>query len=251
MVEANIYDEADTAALTRLMYYTDGTTLKDHVSEGTYQKAISVAALLGIPEATAASIKPWGLYMTFETYAVAATSDNNIISAQLGIDLTFETNATIYQKPIYAIEGMEKQGIMVESFSAGLQEYLLSSYSDMLSGIYNRTDKESAAEFEEDIDALFECWKTGDIDGFKTLSASEGEDAFTGELTDEVKAYQEEFEKIFMTQRDDAMAAYIDNLLKIQGSNTYFAVLGALHYISDYSVIDRLKKMGYEVTQVK
>ena len=251
VVEANLYDQADTAALTSLMYYTDGTTLKDHVSADTYKKAIEAAALLGIPEATAASIKPWGLYMTFETYAVAANSDNSKISAQLGIDMTFETNATIYQKPIYAIEGMKKQGMMVESFSAGLQDYLLSSYSDMLSGIYNGTDKESSADLDEDMDTLFEAWKTGDIEGFKALTASDEEDAFAGELTDEVKVYQEEYEKIFMTQRDDSMAAYIDNLLKTEGSNTYFAVLGALHYISDYSVLDRLKKMGYEVTQVK
>jgi len=54
-----------------------------------------------------------------------------------------------------------------------------------------------------------------------------------------------------MVQRDDNMAAYIDNLLKTEGNNTYFVVLGSLHYISDNSVIDRLVKAGYTIEQIK
>ena len=100
VVEANLYDAADTAALSQLMYYTDGTTLKDHVSADTYQKAIKAAGVIGIPETTAAHLKPWALYLTFESYELTATSADYQVSAQLGIDMTFQTNATMYQKPI-------------------------------------------------------------------------------------------------------------------------------------------------------
>jgi uncharacterized protein YbaP (TraB family) len=70
-------------------------------------------------------------------------------------------------------------------------------------------------------------------------------------MSDEIKAYAKEYDEKFLIQRDDAMADYIDNLLKSEGNNTYFVIVGAAHYISDYSVIDRLEDKGYEITQIK
>ena len=251
IAEANLYDQEDSIALQKLMYYSDGTTLKDHVSAETYQQTIETAALLGIPELTAANLKPWALYLTFANYTLTDTSDNASISAQLGIDYTFETNAVIYQKPIYAVEGLITQGKMLDSFSIELQEYLLSSYSEIIKNSNQGTDKKSEVESDEYMDSIFRCWKTGDIEGYKSLTAEEDEEAFTGELTADVMKLEEEYQTKMFNDRDDAMAEYIDNLLKAEGSKNSFVVLGASHFISDYSVIDRLKKIGYEVNQIK
>ncbi len=54
-----------------------------------------------------------------------------------------------------------------------------------------------------------------------------------------------------ITKRDIGMAAYIDMLLKGEGSTTYFVVVGSGHFISAYSVLDILKEKGYEITQIK
>lgn len=250
-VEANLYDQTDTLALSQLMYYTDGTTLKDHVSSDTYQKAVATAALIGIPEETIASLKPWALYMTFSDYAFERISGGSNTSVQLGIDMNFLTNSVVYQKPIYAIEGLAKQGEIFDSFSAGLQEYLLSNYSNMLSDMVNGKAGNDAADLSEYKNTLFDSWKAGDTEGFKALSGEDEEEAFTGDLTDQEKAYAKEYNEKILTQRDDGMAEYIDNLLKSEGNNTYFVIVGAAHFVSDYSVIDRLEKKGYEVTQIK
>jgi len=39
------------------------------------------------------------------------------------------------------------------------------------------------------------------------------------------------------------MAHIIDDLLKSEGSTTYFIMVGAGHYISDYSVLEILKEI--------
>jgi uncharacterized protein YbaP (TraB family) len=251
IVEANLYDQADMASLNQLMYYSDGTTLKDYVSADTYQKAVETAALIGIPEEISAYLKPWALYLTFENYTISSTSSNDEITAQLGIDMNLLTNAVIYQKPVYAIEGLAKQGAILDGFSAGLQEYLLSIYCTLVSNILDGTAVEEDIDIDQYMDTLFTYWKNGDIEGFKSLTIGDTEEAFVGELNDEIKAYSEEFYEKFLKQRDDAMADYINSLLESDGTNTFFVIVGAAHYISNYSVIDRLENMGYEVNQVK
>jgi uncharacterized protein YbaP (TraB family) len=251
VVEANLYDQQDLTALSQVMLYTDGTTLKDHVSADTYEKAISAAALIGIPEAMAAYFKPWALYLTFSNYTVLGAIEGGNASGQLGIDMNFLTNAVVYQKPIYAVESLKKQGEILDSFSQGLQEFLLNTYADILSDSMNGTVSGDAAELEDYMTTLFDSWKTGDTESFMALSASGDEEAFAGEMSTEEKAFSEEYTQKLMTQRDDSMAVYIDSLLKAEGSNTYFVVLGAAHFISDYRVIDRLKEKGYTVNQIK
>lgn len=249
--EVNFYNQADFQAYSQLAVYTDGTTLKDHLSADTYQKVIETAALLGIPEEIAAYCKPWALYITFQNFLATDNTGADKTSAQLGIDFYLMTNAVLNQKPIYAVEGLEKQGQILDSFSDGLQEYLLSTYSTLISDMLNGVTEVSKSDVDDYIDSLYDAWKAGDIEEFKALTVEDEDEAFKGELSDEVKAYNEEYQLKLLTLRDDAMAEYIDQLLKSEGSNTYFVVLGAGHYISNYSVIDRLEKMGYTATQIK
>lgn len=251
IVEANLYDQNDNASLQSLMYYSDGTTLKDHVSAETYQKAVEVAASIGLPEEVTALIKPWALYLTFSNFTVIGTSAGEAANTQLGIDANFMTNAIVYDKPIYAIEGLQKQGEILDGFSAELQEYLLSASTLQLNDIISGKTTVSADEINDSVEIMFKSWKEGDIDSFAQLSVDDGMEDFAGEITDDVKKYADEYNTKFLVQRDDAMAEYIDKLLKSEGNNTYFVVLGSLHYISDYSVIDRLEKAGYVLTQIK
>lgn len=74
-----------------------------------------------------------------------------------------------------------------------------------------------------------------------------------GDISDkpEMKKYYDEYYKALITKRDLKRANYIDNLLKSKDNKTYFVVVGALHYTSEYSVIDILKEKGYEIQQVK
>ena len=250
IVEANLYDQADTTAFSQMMYYTDGTTLKDHVSAESYQKSIETAALLGIPEETAAMLKPWALYSTFSNYTLAGNSKNDQNVIGLGIDMAFLTNAYVNQKPVYAIEGLVKQGTIFDSFSKELQEYLLNVYSDAAIDVINGTVDEETMDLNEYTDLMLQYWHDGNTEDCKVL-LNQDDDAFDGELSKEEKVLMEEFTDKLLTKRDKGMADNIESLLKSEGSSTYFVVVGAAHYLGDNSVIDILEDKGYVITRVK
>lgn len=246
VVEANLYDQADVAALNELVYYTDGTTLKDHVSQETYQKTVELAALMQIPEETVALFKPWYAEILLENYELTLNS-NTDINSELGIDMTYLSYAAIYQKPIYAIEGLKKQGMILDSFTDGLQEYLLNAEIENVNEILNGTG--SGMSTYEELEQILQYWHDGNVEDFSKLIQQE--DTGTDLLSAEEQEYYKEYQEKFLTLRDKGMAEYIDNLLKAEGSKTYFVIVGSAHYISDYSVIDRLKEMGYQVELVK
>ena len=251
VVEANLYDQNDLLDLQNLMFYSDGTTLKDYISEESYQKVVTAAELLGYPEELIAYIKPWALYLIFTNLSVLNASVGGDATAQLGVDSYFLMNAIAFQKPILAVEGLAKQGAIFDGFTAGLQEYLLDKYSSELTAMLMGEADESKQELNDSMNVLYKSWKDGDTEAFSMLNADADLDDFKGELTDEVKAYAEEYSLKFLKQRDDAMAEYIIDLLEAGNGNSYFVVLGALHFISDYDVIDRLTEAGYTVNQIK
>ncbi len=97
-------------------------------------------------------------------------------------------------------------------------------------------------------------WKMGDVESFLKITSSSTDLDDQLELTDEDKKIQELFDEYYdkmITQRDKGMANKIDQMLKEEGNNTYFVVVGSAHYISDYSVLDMLEEMGYEINQIK
>jgi len=247
VVEADIYNTSDLLAMADKMFYMDGSSLKDHLSSETYRKVVEAGLLMGYSEETLALIKPWALYLLLSNYSILSTSAGDTFSSQLGVDSQFLINAHLYQKPIYAVESIQKQIEIIESFSDGLIEYLI--YTGCENLLQMRAGKTSSYKFNAELKALYKAWKEGDVHAFRKLKDIDS--TFEAAESDEIKAYQEEYNAKMLHQRDDAMAEYIDALLKSEGENTYFVVLGAAHLISDYSVIDRLKNAGYMIMQIR
>lgn len=250
-VEVNLFNQEGIAKYSELGVYSDGTTLKDHVTEETYKKTIAFAATLGYSEQIISMCKPWYLYTQFGS--LANTNSGNAQEAQeaaaLGIDINFTTNAMVYGKPILEVEGIEYQAKVLDSFSAELEEYLLSNSIDQINKVIAGTDDTGA----DSIDYMLDLWRKGDVAAFKEYTTSQDEyaDVYEGaESTEELNLIKEFKEKLF-TKRDVGMTDYIDTLLKGEGSTTYFVVVGSGHYISDYSVLDMLKLKGYEISQIK
>lgn len=260
VLEVNLFDLKGLASLDQLSVYSDGTTLKDHVSAETYQKVISAAEELGMDEASASMFKAWFWYLLMPTINYLSDSDadsdtesditgitnisGDTTSSLLGIDMNFLIDAYLQDKPVMEIEGYEKQYQVFDSFSDQLQEYLLKTTLD-------GTDDSSQEDDTESINSMLELWHEGDVDTFlKDYSINE-EYSEAGELSDLDKKLYDEFVDKLLTKRNQGMADYIDNLLKSDGSNTYFVVVGSNHYISNYSVLDILKSKGYTITQIK
>ncbi|MDD3173635.1 MAG: TraB/GumN family protein [Herbinix sp.] len=248
--EIDAYDFSGAYKMAQLGVYSDGTTLKDHVSAETYQKVVTLGAKYGLTEAMISMCKPWYLFCQFSALTYTSTGDLEDASAatNLGIDINFLNNANIFGKPVLEIEGYEYQGKVLDSFSDELEEYLLNGTIDEVNDALNGNGSDNS----EGLDVYLDLWRNGDVETFKEYNSFDIEyaDLFSEEATTE-KALIEEFQNKLLTQRDLGMADYIDKLLKAEGSSTYFIVVGSGHYISDYSVLDILNEKGYEITQIK
>ena len=249
IVEANTFDTADSNAYQQMAFYSDGTSLKDHITAETYKKVVDTAAFLGLPEAAVNQLKPWYLETLFEYSAVAGNSLDEQINTGLGIDLILLSYAMVNQKKIYAIESLLNHAMILDSFSEELHEYLLNTYIDSYNEVTNGLASSDAINSNDYIGLMLQYWHEGNYEAF--YEAVKAEDKAVDDLGIEQPALTKEFEDKLFTQRDNKMADYIDNLLKTEGSNTYFVVVGSAHYISEYSVIDRLKEKGYKVDFIK
>jgi uncharacterized protein YbaP (TraB family) len=250
-VEVNLYDLDGAYKLAELGVYMDGTTLKDHVSEETYQKVVALGTMFGYTEEMLQMIKPWYLYSMFAALANTNSADaaeaNQATS--LGIDLNFTTNALIYGKPILEVEGYEFQAQVLDSFSDELEEYLLLSTIEAINEIIEGT----ASEGSDDLEMILDLWHEGDTESYKKFTSMEYEypELYDKDELAAEQALVDEFVDKLITQRDKRMAEYIETLLTMEGSTTYFVIVGSSHYISEYSVLDILEEKGYEITQIK
>lgn len=251
VVELNMLDTSGAIKVAEYGLLTDGTTLKDHLSPEVYEKTIALAKHFGYPEEIINMYKPWLVNTLFSAYTSTdtASQDELVAAANLGIDLHFTINASLTGKKILEVEGYEVQYKALDSFSPELDEYLLNSTVDTINGIL-AGQKSSGSEFVDDALLL---WRKGDVETFSQYTSFEYmyKDLVEMAATEEELNLLKEYEDKLLLQRDKGMADYIDNLLKAEGSNTYFVVVGSAHYISDYSVLDRLEEKGYTITQIK
>lgn len=254
-VEINVLDESADVTGLYMQYgmYMDGTSLIDHVSEETYIKVMQIGEAFGLGEETLAYFKPWVLFNTFASLANTSTStiEEAALSSQLGIDMKFLIDAYFTNKTIIELESFELQMKMLDSFSDELEELLLVSTLDSI------IDNWNGVKVSEDntMDVILDYWHEGDVEGFMEniapiLVASETSNIEDDEDV-EIAALLEEYYNKMLTERDRGMAEKIDGFLKAEGSATYFVVVGTSHYISDYSIIDILEEMGYEINQIK
>lgn len=253
-VELDLLNQSVDINTLIFMYgtYMDGTTLKDHVSAETYEKTVEVASYFGYIEEIISLFKPWTIFSIFSSLTNSTTGsvDEAALAASLGIDVKFLTDAYMTGKPIVELEGYDLQLNMLDSFSDELEEYLLSSTMDALSDIL--AGKVSSSD-NDTLNVILDYWHEGDVDSFlkeiaPQLVASEAPDM---EEDAEIKPLMEEYYNKIFTERDKGMADKIDGFLEGEGSTTYFVVLGSGHYISNYSVLDILEEMGYELKQIK
>lgn len=250
-VEINTTKQTGIYELMKLATYTDGTTLKDHVSKDTYDKVIKLAEDNGYQVEMIDQCKAWYLYIVFTSLAMKESTDptEDTLSTNLGIDMHFLTRASLSGKQILEVEGYGVQAAMLDSFSDGLQEQLLYTTIDAVNEIAEGTGDSSS----NDLLDMFNQWHEGDEEEFEKYTTYEYENSgLLADDTDESQAaLEKEFKEKLYTNRDKNMADYIDQLLTSEGNKTYFVIVGSGHYVSDYDVIDLLAEKGYTITQIK
>lgn len=228
-VEADITvyleDTAKALELMPFMRYNDSTTIKDHISEETYNKAVERLTEYNMYSPLYDTFTPymWQSLLT-NTY-----QDTSGLDVYHGVDYKFLKQAKADNKSIIEIESMEEQLEMFNGFS---DELIDKTLSQMLQENY--AELSSASER-----MLYEGWKKGTLDESLLYSS------MTDSLSDPTN--QEYLEKM-VYNRNRTMTNAIEQY--IESGSKVFVLVGALHYIGDKGIISLLENDGYTVTRI-
>lgn len=227
--------ENDTAAATQslmLMTYSDGTTIKDHISPELYEEAVE-------------AMKEYGGYFSYYDMFMpvlwsslienAVYAEYDIINYDLGIDRHMLNKAKADGKKILDVESAEFQYGMMAGYSEELQALLLEE------AVALSKDSES---LPEEMDELMDLWQAGDeaeLSG-ALYAPAEIEDP------DELRLY-EEYNNALVVERNISMTEYAEDAL--ENNDEIFICVGAAHVVGPGAMAQLLSQKGYTVEIVR
>ena len=234
-VEVNLLDrEASMQYFTQLMTYQDGTQLKEHVSQQTYEKLQKVLEQLNMAQETFDPFKPWAITTNLSMANMAGESADMAQGAALGVDMYFTNSALLTGKPIHELEGLKFQADLFNNVPPAVQEKELNEVLDQILAPADKPDDASKQLRQWQL-----LWAKADLEKFS--------ESFTG--SDEM-VKSDSAQRLF-GERDKNMAKKLMELLDKEGASTHFVVVGAGHFVIKDMIIDQLKANGYEVEFVK
>lgn len=215
---AAMQDPTMQAKMLELGMYPDGQTLFQNLAGGTRQQLEKKMSSLGLPLQAFSRFKPWFVALTLTTLELQRLGYN----PQYGIDVYFFNKAQSGGKEIGFLEPPEYQisllGNMVEK-----------DQNDFLSQTLK--DLELVSELAGD---LVKNWKSGNADKLHKL------------LHKSFKDYPDLNNRLLI-QRNIKWVKKVEDAMR-KNKNVFF-VVGAGHLVGPESVVDLLRKAGYEVKQ--
>lgn len=201
IVEANLFDQqGGIEYFIEKATYQDDTTLKDHISQETYEKVSKVFETYSVQEEDYGQFKPWSIAnnLTMITATDSEDIQQGVKFANLGIDMYFLSNAVISKKPIYELEGIKYQVDLFDGLSDEFQENYLNSILDSI--LEPKTIEVSNSS--KLLNEWLVQWKNGDIEGF------------SNSLSEANKETENEFSTMLFGKRDKDMANKIVEILE-------------------------------------
>ena len=224
VVEVDVNSEESIQRFQYLMqtegYYSGNETLKDHLSEKTYQQLQAYLKEAGIPESLVEKQKPGIVVLTL----AAIQAQQSGLKPEQGIDIHF-LNKIKNDKKILSLETMDEQ----------LRIFLDIEDADLLlqDSFY------SLEMLEEEMQVLVNAWKQGDDKAMHKLLFED--------LVNENAAIISLYENLYF-QRNIKMTGSIKRYLKRKGK--YFVVIGAGHLLGEKGIVRLLQNAGYRVNRL-
>lgn len=216
-------DMALAVELFSYLTYTDGTTLKDHLTEKQLKDLKELGKKYNFPILEEDIFKPIFYY----TYITQMHVETTKYSVNYGIDR-------------YLLEKAKEKGMrVVEIEDARITYELLSGISEetesyLIDGLITSYSYAQIADMS--LDFTFKCWVTGDMKAYSDSMKSDD-------------PRDEEYLEAFLYTRNKNMADKVTGYFET--GKTYFYVVGALHFEGERGIIDLLTQQGYDVTEVK
>lgn len=245
--ELDFNDQAGIAEFSAMQTYSDGTTLKDHISPELYAQTVEIFAALGMTEEMVAAYKPWALA---NSLMALSTQDETTTGTAMAIDLYLNAAAVNAGKQIGGIESYALQGGIFDTLSPEYQEAYLAGYVTMaLSSLTGETPElseedqkalQEAMELQQQtLDAMMEAWKNGDVNAFVAAYDKSA-----------VVNSEDELNSRLFTDRDPNMIDFAAGLLEREGENTFFMAVGAGHMVDPGGIVSGLRALGYTVEEM-
>lgn len=216
-------DLGQALQLTQKLMYTDGTTIKDHISKETYDAAVKYLTEKGLYISYYDNFKPMMWISLLE----------NAMYNDAGIDITksmesiMTSKAKKANKKILEVENIDIQLGVFDNISDELADVMILSYT--------QADPSEQAKANN---KLYEQWKHGEAI----------KDTDEDEIPDEYKEDYEKFSKAMLTDRNKGMADKAEEYMN-NGKKVFFMV-GAAHMYGDDGIVQLLKDRGYTVERV-
>jgi hypothetical protein len=223
-VEANVSSKAmadeGLAILQKGMYQND-ESLKNNLSEKTYQLAEEKLKELGMDIQGFQKFKPWMIAMTISSLELIKLGFN----PNYGIDKYFLEKAA-EKKEIAELEGLTYQINLFDSFSKEeMDKFLLSTIIE--------TDQTA-----KNIETLIDAWINGNTE--KTEK----------NINENLQKYPEldAMYKKLLDNRNENMVEKI--IFYLKSNKKYFIIAGAGHMVGKKGIVQLLQEKGYTVTQL-
>lgn len=226
-LDVNTIDQdAYNRMISRKGVFPEGKSIKDSVSDETWQQLRARLRQLNISYEAVQNYKPGMLVLTMTAIQVMQMG----LDPQLGIDMHFlRKAASPPEKKIIELETLEQQ---------------LDLFIDIPDGdLLLKETLYSMAETESIMNDMVSYWKTGDESSMNKL-------LFEDALND-YPSFSSIYDRLFY-QRNRNMVSKIEGMLqqgKAAGAS-YFVVVGSGHLIGDEGIVNMLKQKGYKVKRL-
>lgn len=224
-MEIDLSKKDEAKAMQEKIYYKDGKSLKDDLGEDLYKRVLKIFESFGMAEDHVKKIRPWAIYNT-----LSVDPSGTAANANYGVESYFLALSLLNKIEIDELESMEFQSDLLSNFDNA-------SYVKMIEDLTTEIKNNGYKNINAGLDNLLDAWAKGDKAKMKNILSQEGDEA------------SEKFNEALLKERDKGMAKKIDGLLKKDGKNTYFILVGSAHLVPDNSVTGILKNMGYKVVE--
>ncbi len=218
----------------RPFVYTDGTSIKDHIDEYTYELAKEFLQKNDAYYDNMDYMKPAYWFSVIS----GITVDNSRVSTDYGVDRYLIKKAYENGKTVLEVESSSFQSDLMLSFDDKL-------YDDM---IYQSVISADGADIQYAY--MVDVWMRGrdDILAYMNYNSSSEEGLFSFAENESYAQMYEEYNKSMLYDRNEDMTKVADEYLK-SGKKVFF-VVGAGHICGEDGIAQALKQMGYSVEKV-
>ena len=206
-------------AVTMLLSYSDGQTLRDNIRPETYAALEKHLATRGATMARFETYKP-----AMVSLAVTLLEMGRLELTGEGVDAFFWKQALADQRDVLGLETSDEQLAFLGSMGKGREDELIV-----------RT-LEDVNEIPVLLKAMKDAWRTGDVLAMEKVA-----------LNPFREEYPELFESLVVTRNNDWMPK-IEALLDTD--EVELVLVGALHLIGEQGLVNQLRERGCTVEQV-